>query len=282
MSGTKPTRTLPQPSLRTRRQIAMLFTLCITILFAWMIQQESMRLGRADWISGFTVLVCLFLLMLLGVRRRIPFLPLGKVSTWTQIHLYVGIFTAVIYAMHVPMLIAGGFFERVLSILFLTTTASGFYGLYASRTLPRKLTSVENEHRFDQIGWGRRQIADAAKQIHDALPDGAAREVLVTFYRRTLSPFFAGRPSLAYVVVPSGNRRRRLLGDLKELDRYLETDSRKAVGQFAALVRRRDDLDYQFALQFRLRCWVVVHSFCSLLLLVAAVVHAVIAVRFTL
>ena len=69
---------------------------------------------------------------------------------------------------------------------------------------------------------------------------------------------------------------------MKELDRYLEADSRKALGQFAALVRRRDDLDYQFALQFRLRCWVVVHSFCSLVLLVMAVIHAVIAIRFTM
>ena len=154
MFGTNLKRFFTRPSLRTRRQVALLLTFCITIFFVWLIQRESMRLGRADWLSGFTVLACLFLLMLLGVRRRIPFWPLGKVSTWTQVHLYVGIFTAVIYAMHVPALIAGGFFERVLSILFLTTTVSGFYGLYASRTLPRKLTSIENEHRFDQIGWG--------------------------------------------------------------------------------------------------------------------------------
>jgi len=104
--------------------------------------------------------------------------------------------------------------------------------------------------------------------------------VLGSFYRNYLNPFFSSRPSLAYVLMPSGVRRRRLLSGLKELDRYLESDGRNTAGRFAALVRSRDDLDYQYALQLRLRLWLVIHCVFSVALIVGGIVHAVIAWRF--
>ena len=269
-----------RPSLKTRRVMAVTFTLSLIAAFWLLHTWETSRLGAPALVSGFTLLTCLLLLMLLGVRRRLPFWPLGSVSTWTQIHLYVGAFTTAIYLLHVPALIAGGRFESFLSIVFLMVTASGFYGLYASRTLPKRMTAVEGQHRFDRVQWDRNQIANAAEQTYSQLSEPTAKQVLDEFYQRVLSPFFISRPSLAYVIAPSGHRRRRLLGDLKELDRYLENDGRRAAEQFAALVRRRDDLDYQFALQLRLRGWVVFHSLLSLVLLAASLVHAAIALRF--
>nr|WP_143547839.1 hypothetical protein [Rhodopirellula sp. SM50] len=267
------------PSLRTRRLVALPVTLVVIAIFWGITRWETSRLGMPAFFTGFTLLAGLFLLMLLGVRRRLPFWPLGSVSTWTQIHLYVGVFTTAIYVLHVPALIAGGVLEGCLSILFLMVTASGFYGIYASRTLPKKLTAVEGQHRFDRIDWVRNQIAAAADKACRQISETSAKQVLETFYQQALSPFFISRPTLAYVIAPNGNRRRRLLGDLKELDRYLEDDGRRVAGQLAALVRRRDDLDYQFALQLRLRCWVVFHSLLSLVLLAVSLIHMVIVLR---
>ena len=62
------------------------------------------------------------------MRRRLPILPLGSASTWTQVHIYMGFFTAGVYWMHVPKLIGTGIFEGMLSIVFLLVTISGFYG----------------------------------------------------------------------------------------------------------------------------------------------------------
>ena len=178
----------------------------------------------------------LLLLGLLGLRRRLPVLPLGSVSTWTQIHIYTGIFSAGVYLMHVPSIVAGGVFECALSITFLLVTISGIYGIYASRTLPKRLTAVEGQHRFDRVRWHRAQIADAARNLLDELNEQTGMRVLGVFYTKYLSPFFNDRPSLAYVMVPTGTRRRRLLSGLQELDRYLESDSRGTAGRFAALV----------------------------------------------
>ena len=135
------------PSFRTRRLVALSVTLVVIAIFWGITRWETSRLGMPAFFTGFTLLAGLFLLMLLGVRRRLPFWPLGSVRTWTQIHLYVGVFTTAIYLLHVPALIAGGVLEGCLSIIFLMVTASGFYGIYASRTLPKKLTAVES-HRL--------------------------------------------------------------------------------------------------------------------------------------
>ncbi|TWU07673.1 hypothetical protein Pla52n_02460 [Stieleria varia] len=246
------------------------------IIYRWL----NDRLFNASVMTGSTILACLFLLMLIGFRRRLPILPLGSVSTWTQVHIYVGIFCSAVYIMHVPAFVAGGVFECGLSLLFLLVSASGFYGLYASRTLPRRLTAVEGQHRFDQMGWHRCQIAETAASTLSADESMIAGDVLPLFYKTYLTSFFGRRPSISYVLFPNGIRRRRLLGDLKELDRYLEDDGRRTAGKLAALIRQRDDLDYQFALQLRLRLWLVIHGVFSVALIAASVVHAVMAFRF--
>lgn len=268
------------PTFRNRRRISLFVTLVALAVVLVSAEIQEDRLGHASFLTGTTVLTSILLLVLLGVRRRLPVLPLGSVSTWTQIHLYLGIFATGVYVMHVPCLVAGGVFECALSIVFLLVTCSGFYGIYASRTLPKRLTAVEGQHRFDRVAWHRTQIATTASELLEALDEPSGMRVLGSFYTHYLCPFFNTRPSLAYVLVPTGVRRRRLLSGLKELDRYLEEEGRRTAGRFSALVRRRDDLDYQFALQLRLRLWLVVHSIFSIVLVVGAIVHAVLAWRY--
>ncbi|PNY34786.1 hypothetical protein [Rhodopirellula sp. MGV] len=267
-------------SIRRRRLIAIsVVMVAIALMYQW-VRFERDSLGKPAFVSGFATLAGIGLLVLLGVRRRIPFWKLGRVSTWTQVHVYTGVFTTAVFVMHVPTLVGGGMFECFLSIIFLMVSASGFYGLYVSRTLPKRLTAVGSEHRFDRVTWTRRELAKLAESTFQQIHEPSAKKVLEAFYHRHLVPFFGERPSLAYVLIPSGNRRRRLLGDLGNLHRYLEQDGRSVAGKFAALVRQRDDLDYQFALQLRLRVWIVFHAMLSSVLLVAALLHLAIVLHF--
>ena len=267
-------------SFRVRRNVSLLVTCVAVALVAGVTWLLYSRLAHESFFTGGILLATVLLLGLIGVRRRIPVLALGSMSTWTQVHAYMGLFTLGVYALHVPSLVAGGTFETGLSILFLVVAASGVYGIYASRTLPPRLTAVQGQHRFDHVHWHRHQIAEHAKELLDGLSEPSAVRVLGSFYTNYLSPFFSSSPSPAYLLAPSGMRRRRLLSGLQELDRYLETDGRSAAGKFAALVRRRDDLDYQYALQLRLRLWVLVHTVFSVALIAGGIVHAILVWRF--
>lgn len=271
---------MPVSSFRHRRRIAITTTLLALLVMLGIVWVQTGRLADVSLLTGATLLCCLLLLALFGMRRRLPILPVGSVSVWTQVHIYMGFFTAGVYWMHVPNLIGNGVFECSLSVIFLLVTLSGFYGLYASRTLPKRLTAVEGQHRFDRVEWHRGQIADHARKLLEELSVHVGIPVLGSFYTEHLCPFFNSRPSLAYVLVPTGGRRRRLLSDLKDLERYMESEGRSTAGRFAALVRRRDDLDYQFALQLRLRLWVAFHSILTLALLATSLIHSFMALRF--
>ncbi|HBV62193.1 MAG TPA: hypothetical protein DEF45_04145 [Rhodopirellula sp.] len=271
---------MPLPSFRHRRRIAIALTLFALVVMLGIVWIQTGRLANVAVLTGGTLLCCILLLALFGMRRRIPILPLGSVSTWTQVHIYMGFFTAGVYWMHVPNLIGNGIFECTLSIIFLLVTGSGFYGLYASRILPKRLTAVEGQHRFERVDWHRGQIADHARKLLEELSVHVGIAVLGSFYTEHLNPFFNSRPSLTYVLVPNGGRRRRLLSDLKDLERHLESEGRGTAVKFAALVRRRDDLDYQFALQLRLRLWVTFHSLLTFALVAGGLIHSLLVFRF--
>lgn len=269
-----------QLSFRNRRLAGVLVVAvsCGMLLTAsrWM----DMHFWRGQIMTGWTLMGCLIALIALGVRRRLPILPLGRVSTWTQIHLYMGLFAIGAYVMHAPRLVANGWFEGGLSILFWFVSGSGVYGVLASRRLPTRLTGIAQDHRFDDVHWHRQHIAAAASDQIAALQQPSTVHVLGEFYDQFLHRYLRARPTLAYCVWPHSRRRQRLLSGLTQLDRYLDDNGRRVAGTLAGLIRRRDDLDYQYAIQLRLRLWVIFHATCSIALLVAGIVHAIVALRF--
>ena len=263
-----------QPTFRIRRLVSLLVTTIAVLLVGGIAWIEEGRIGNASVFTGFTLLSTIVLLMLIGVRRRLPVMALGSMSSWTQFHLYLGIFSVGIYCLHVPAIVGKGNFESWLSILFLLVAGSGLYGIYASRMLPKRMTAVETEHCLDRVHWHRDQIAQTASEMAGALNEPSGDGVLRSFYDSNLNPFFTSRPSLAFLMVPSNSRRRRLLSGLQELDRYLEGEGKNMAGRFATLVRRKDSLDYQFAMKLRLRLWLVTHCILSVALLAGGIVHA--------
>ena len=265
-------------SIRQRRIVALLATM--SLLIAWLAGAHWIRisLGHPAIYSGVTLLICLGGLMLIGLRKRLVILPLWSVSTWVQVHIYTGLFACVVFIAHVPSIIASGKLEGPLSWLFVAVAASGFYGVFVSRTAPKRLTAVSIQPRYDRISWHRDQIAIAANKAISELMDTPDRLVLKSFYNQALSSYFASSYSIGYFIYPSSTRRRRLLSALSALDRYLDANVLAASKRLAALIRHRDDLDYQHAIQFRLRAWIVIHGGLSSGLMIWSVIHAFVAI----
>lgn len=263
--------------LRRRALVATTATLLAIGLFWLLHRRIDAGLGHASIYSGATLLAALVMLVLIGVRKRLIVLPLWSVSSWLQVHIYTGLFATAAFLVHVPRIIADGWFEGGLSWLFLAVSASGFYGLIASRTIPRRLTAISIQPRYDRITWHRAQYLASAKAVFDQLEQSSDATVLSQFYRRVLQNFFAGGIPLRLLLWPSVQRRRRVLAELGDLRRYLGGRSLEAADRLAALVRQRDELDYHHALQFRLRAWVAGHAALSCVLVVWSLVHAVLA-----
>lgn len=261
-------------SLRKRRLLAGMATVLAVELF-WCIDQLIVaRLGNASLYSGTVLLACLFLLVAIGARRRLTMLPLWSVSTWLQVHLYTGIFAVVVFLVHVPKLVADGWFEGMLAWSFLVVSASGLYGIFVSRTIPKRLTAISIQPRYDRIEWHRDQYRQAAQEVDRSLTLAGGGEVLSEFYQRRLKPYFESGLPLLFRLRPNPRRRQTLLAELGDLKRYFDADSLRSADRLAALVRHRDELDFHHGLQWKLRSWVIVHAGLSLLLVVGAVLHA--------
>jgi hypothetical protein len=74
--------------------------------------------------------------------------------------------------------------------------------------------------------------------------------------------------------------RRQLIAEITDLDRYLAEDQRAISRQLSAMVAQRDDLDYQYAIQGRMKVWLFVHIGLTYSLLVVSLLHMLMAHAF--
>ncbi len=243
-------------------------------ILVFMMNWSHDALGRPDWISGYTLLASCIGLMLLPLRKKLLVLPLGSVAIWQQVHHYLGLFAVASFLLHAGFPIHG-IHEIAMSGLFVIISASGVLGWWINRSTPRLLATAGPSVLRDDIAMRREEIANRAYAV--ALSSAARVEsaILAEHYSSRLRKFFGTGRSLFYCLFPTGVKRRALLRDLDHLTRYLGSDGRLAQRTMIELVRDRDDLDFQWALQNRLRMWVICHvSFVwSFFLLVALHVY---------
>ncbi|MDG2014875.1 MAG: hypothetical protein P8J33_15320 [Pirellulaceae bacterium] len=262
---------------RRWKGLALSLFAIICIIFVLQILQSSLR--NSAWTTGYLLMGCLFFLTAYNWRKKLSFLPrIGASRTWMQFHIYVALVSVAIFVCHVGLNIPNGGLEQLLAILYLVVTASGVYGLYATRTVPKKLTAIKSEVLFEQIPARKLQLVLNAREL---IKDSArSTDVLSKFYLNQLIYFFERPRSLAYLVSPSLRRSRQLVTEIECLDRYL-TESQKPAGRkLASLIRSKEDLDYHWALQGRLKIWTFIHIGFTYSLLLVAILHGVLAHSF--
>ena len=261
-------------SRRRLRNISLtvLIVAVLAVVVAWM----DRSLLHSSFFTGYVLIGSLFLLAAFGMRKRLPMISgIGSAAFWMQMHIYVGFGSFAVFAMHVAFRVPDGVFESILALLYCVVFFSGLYGLWASRTIPRKLTSVGEEVIFERIPAFKRHLARRAQTM--VMESCENTPVLANFYVNRLSRFFERRRGLAYLLMPTGRTRRQLIAEIEELDRFLAHDDRRISRELAIMVRKKDDLDYHTAMQGRLKMWLFVHIAMTWSLLIFSVVHGVLA-----
>ncbi len=261
-------------SRRLRNAALTIAALCL--LMAWLRWREA-GLHATSFDTGYILFAALLFLGLYNVRKKLPVLPWTTSAGWLQTHIYVGLSTAVVFGLHVSWRVPDGFLETALTALFAATFVSGLIGLYWTRTLPRKLAKVSEEVIYERIPTLRSQLRDRAQHSILDTVHAAGATTLGAFYSDRLHSFFERPRGLRYYLFPNNRLRKQLLAELTEINRYLSEPERKTCEQLFALVRRRDDLDYHAALQWRLKAWLFLHIGLTYPLLAVASLHGVLA-----
>ncbi|MCG8448065.1 MAG: hypothetical protein MI725_00610 [Pirellulales bacterium] len=233
-------------------------------------QQASLRETSYD--TGYLLLAALLLLTLYNFRKKIPVL-FGSSAGWLQAHIYIGLSTAILFGLHVHWRVPDGFLESILTGLYVATFVSGLVGLYWTRALPPKLARVSEEVIYERIPHLRNQLRERAQSVVLETVRTAGATTLGEFYSHRLHDFFQRPRGLRYLLRPNNRLRRQMLEELTEVKRYLSQPEQQTCEQLFSLVRKRDDLDYQEALQWRLKAWLFVHIGLTYPLVAVACLH---------
>lgn len=263
-----------------RRLVAVTLLVAAVLALIWGHRQLAPMMRQVAFLTGWALLaVCLFLTVY-NARKKLPFLPLGNSRTWLQLHVYVGYFSFALFFAHTSWRWPTGWFEGTLAALFLAVALSGVVGLFWSRTVPRRLTARGGDVLFERIPIVRRQLADQAKELALKSVSATKSTAIADFYNSRLADFL-GQPMHRWRHFFEGRPLLALQAQIDDLSRFLNADQRAVLEEIARLVRQKDTLDYQHALQLSLRLWLFIHIPLTYSLLIFTALHVVLVFGFS-
>ena len=219
---------------------------------------------------------------LLGVRKKLPVLPVGNVRSWLRGHIWLTLLTIPLILLHSGFRL-GGPMTTTLMVLYAIVMMSGIYGLILQNKLPTMMKeSLPAEIVFEQIPKVRAQLCAAAEKLQRSLKQQATSGPIVVATETSQEEMlagFIGQRLIPYLRAQRGKKHR--LGDAREADEIfrllkLRVDEvyRPRVDEMRRWCEERRLTDTQVRMQYWLHGWLFVHVPLSFLLLLMTVWHA--------
>lgn len=261
-------------AFRTRRTVGLTIFLAASAT-AWCVYWiANIALVRdLSVATGFALLALCVLLALFNARKRVPFLPLLSAAVWLQFHVYAGLFSGALFLIHIAFAWPTGTFETALAAVFSLTFLSGLFGLFISRTIPKRLTRRGEQVIFERIPALRRTIMERAEELVERDVTESGARAVADYYEGNLRTYFLGGRHFLAHLLQSNAPRHRIVTSMESQKRYLGEDERAVMDELRTLVEQKDDLDFQHACQMLLKFWLFVHIPLTFSLLIFAAVH---------
>ena len=256
---------------RRWRNLALLCAACIVLVTVERLFAVSLR--SSSWPSGLLLLAAMIILASYNVYKKLPFLLLLRSSTWLQLHIYVGLFTILLFPIHAGFHVPHGLLGKIMAGLYLGVAGSGLAGLAMSRAFPRLLSMRGPEIIFEQIPARRLELR---QQVEKLLLDTAAElqsTQLADLYSQRLAKLFNGQRHFWLHFFQYQGRYHALLTEMKAQERYLNAREREIFERVTGFVKAKDDLDIQGALQCALKYWLFIHIPLTYALMIFTAVH---------
>src|SRR5437868_538369 len=152
-------------SFTRQRLIGLILFLALSALAVWLQARWFGAMLRLSFLSGWILFALILALTFYNGRKKLPFLPLLSSEAWLQFHIYAGLLTAVLFAIHLGYRVPKGWLQGTLAWLYVLVMLSGFFGLFVSRTIPKRLTTRGGEVFFEEIPALRRQLQERAEAL---------------------------------------------------------------------------------------------------------------------
>src|SRR5262245_18797611 len=141
----------PLISYARRTWVSVLALLLVSAVVLYAYREYAPRIFRLSYLSGWLLFLLMLILAAYNGRKKLPFLPLATSEGWLQFHIYAGFLTIALFGAHISFKVPTGWFEGTLAWLYILVTLSGIVGLFFSRALPKRLTTLGGEVLFERI-----------------------------------------------------------------------------------------------------------------------------------
>lgn len=237
-------------------------------------------LRRTAYVSGWSLLLLVAGLMLYNLRKKLPFLRLGSSAQWMQIHIYAGLFSGVLFGIHVGWRFPTGVFEQVFAAIFLTVFMSGVVGVVLSRVFARRLGARGTDVLFNRIPRLRHHLRERVERIVTTCLAATGSSAIPELYGQRLRPYFARPHNFVHHLFLTDRPLRMLISELKSQERYLNETERDALREIGEYVKQKNELDLHYAHQATLRYWLFIHIPLSYAMLACVLLHLLLIYSF--
>ena len=245
------------------------------------LQAFNVALYQEQFLSGWLLIGVVLLLVLYNARKKLSMLPIGTAANWLQLHIYLGLLSILLFFLHVSWRIPDGWLEGLLAVFFIGVSLSGVIGLYLNRRLSKLLTRRGEEIIFERIPGFIAELRTEAEELALQCAAGTNSSTISDFYAADLAPFFSGPKNLIRHFRGSRQTLFDLIKQTSNMDRYLNDKEREFAGKLRQLIEKKDELDYQYALQAILKGWLFIHIPLTYGMIILAAIHLVLAYAFS-
>ncbi len=233
----------------------------------------TLSLIRTNILSGISLFGLLLSLALFSVRKKVPFLPVGTAAGWLKFHIYCGLFSVVLFAVHIGVGLPNGYLDVSLAIVYLGVVSSGLVGLGLSIWIPKQLANCGEEVIFERIPILQRQLRKEAEGLVESTGNGEFGK----FYISQVVPFFE-RTQYSHTHFFNNDRtRQELLNNLRAKHSFFGALERESAQHLEALIHTKYNLDRHATFQGFLKGWLFIHIPLTASLLLLSMTHGIIA-----
>lgn len=246
-----------------------------------LVRADSMLINPA-MISGWILFGSFLFLCAYGFRKKVPFLPIGKTTTWLQLHLGFGGISAWLFLEHVGYRMPTGIFETQLYILYGLLLLSGFFGWIVMRSLPESLRKDGREANQLRIPD---ELFAMTKECDDwiaGLESGELNAEMASSYFEVIRPYLSsGCGFIPSRIHPEFGVPRSLVSRLQDYESPTVLFSSEQFLPVHRIVQEKAKLDLHGIRQRWMRGWLFVHLPITGVMFLMIVLHIVLVVAFS-
>ena len=223
----------------------------------------------------------------IAIKRAV--LSPKSAARWRKIHIFIGYLLIAAFLSHSDFSLPDTGFEWALWVGFVLVTLSGILGTYLAWSLKTK-HQIDEGISYDRIPSLR---ADLARDVHVAVArtDPAAAAIALPappydawiqdLYATQLHGFFQGQRNVTSHLFGSQRPLKRLTGEIDNLSRYVDQQSKEKLAAIKNLVVEKDRLDFAHVYLGLTKACLFVHVPVTYALFVLSVHHVLVVYAFS-